>query len=61
MTSILFQPTGEVRRAKRMEWYYRFGDFIQNTFGTETHYPYPIFTRHEIPAEVAKKMMEGEK
>lgn len=50
MTLIVFKPTGEVRRAGRMEWYYRFGDFIQNTFLTETHYPYPILTRHEIEA-----------
>ena len=56
--SILFQPTGEVREAKPKEWYHFHGDIRQNTFVTETGYKYPIYTRHEISAEVAKRMME---
>ena len=45
---IVFKSTGEVRRAKHMEWYYFFGDYKQNTFETNTRYPYPIYARYEI-------------
>jgi hypothetical protein len=59
--AILFQPTGEVREAKPEEWYHFHGDIRQNMFVTETFYKYPIYTRHEIPAEMAKRMMEEAK
>ncbi len=59
--SILFQPTGEVRKAQPEEWHYFHGDIRQNTFVTETDYGYPIYTHHEISAEVAQRMMEEEK
>jgi hypothetical protein len=58
MNAILFQPTGEVREAKPEEWCHFHGDIRQNTFVTETSYKYPIFTRHEISAEVAQRMFE---
>ena len=45
---IVFKATGEVRRAKHMEWYYFLGDYKQNIFETNTRYPHPIFTRYEI-------------
>jgi hypothetical protein len=59
MNAILFQPTGEVRSATENEWYMtRFGDVVLRLSNNPTVNEYPIFTRHEIPAEVAKRMME---
>jgi len=58
--AILFQPTGEVRRAKQREWFKdSFEGMFEQCLTAETLYSHPIYTRHEIPAEVAKKMMEG--
>ena len=58
MNAIVFIPMGEVRKAKPGEKYLRYGDFLWNVWDTETEYPYPIYTRHEISAEVAQRMME---
>ena len=59
--AILFQPTGEVRRAKPGEWFEdSYAGFFECRLTGSTTYSHPIFTRHEIPAELGKKMMEGE-
>lgn len=59
--AILFQPTGEVRPPKAGEW------FVSTMFDGEIHLAHKDFpdtahkqivTRHEIPAEMGKKMME---
>ena len=56
--SVLFQPTGEIRRAKPREWLCDGTVFAQNPLNGMTNYEYPIYTRHEIPAEVAQRMLE---
>ena len=58
MNAILFQPTGEVRRARQDDWVLTpRGEFIL-WFWNKSETEYPIFTRHEIRAEVAQRMME---
>lgn len=52
--AILFQPTGEVREADGNDFYLDGGEICRGP----SYYEHPIFTRHEISAEVAKKMME---
>ncbi len=60
--AILFIPTGEVRRARPGEWYGNirmYGRTIEERQSDRpTSMRYPIYTRHEIPAELGKKMME---
>ena len=63
MNAILFQPTGEVRPPKKGEWFLNRDDtpcLCSQFFETycTSHNIFPIFTRHEIPAEVAQRMME---
>ena len=62
MNAILFQPTGEVRRAEPGEWYGNIrmhGRTIEERQSDHsTSMRYPIYTRHEIPEEVAQRMME---
>ena len=55
--SILFQPTGEYRKAQPGEWVFD-GDVFTQARSAETIYRYTIYTRHEISAEVAQRMME---
>jgi len=59
--SILFQPTGEVRKAESLEWVYDGDSFWPNTDHSPTVFEYPIYTRHELPEEVAQRMMEEAK
>ena len=62
MNAILFQPTGEVRPVKH-------GELSMGIDGEIWVWPCElpsadhrsIFTRHEIPAEVAQRMMEEAK
>jgi hypothetical protein len=58
MNAILFQPTGEVRYPKETEYFMDSEGLIRMAcFGFEIE-EYPIYTRHEIPEEVAQRMME---
>jgi hypothetical protein len=58
MTAIVYIPTGEVRRARQDDWVLTpRGEFIL-WFWNKSETEYPIFTRHEIRAEVAQRMME---
>ena len=62
MNAILFQPTGEVRLAEPGEWFEdSFQGMFEQRITTATLYSHPIYTRHEISAEVAKRMMEEAK
>ena len=49
---IVFKATGEVRRAKKNDWfrYHMSGDYSQWVSQEPTNVAYPIYTRHEIPA-----------
>jgi len=62
MNAIVFIPTGEVRLAEPGEWFEdSFQGMFEQRITTATLYSHPIFTRHEIPAEVAQRMMEEAK
>jgi len=56
MTAIVFKPTGEVRKAKPLEWVFDDNSFWQNRDCTETIRFYPIFTRHELPLDLVERM-----
>jgi len=58
--AILFQPTGEVRRAKSGEWIFD-GDVFVQVMNVKTIYKYPIYTRHEIPEELEDRINEHTK
>jgi len=60
MNSILFQPTGEVRYPKENECFMDSRGLIRVACFSFEIEEYPIYTRHEISAEVAKRMMEEE-
>lgn len=50
MTAILFQPTGEVRRAEPGEWVMTPRGEFYLWFLATSQAAYPIYTRHEIEA-----------
>lgn len=62
MNAIVFKPTGEMRKAKPLEWVFDDNSFWQNGDCTETIRFYPIFTCHEVEAtpEILRMLgMEG--
>ena len=61
MNSILFQPTGEVRPPKMGEAFETYQGTLMIADMDYKHVAFPIYTRHEIPAEVAKKIVEQNK
>ncbi len=60
---IIFQATGEVRRAEPGEWYEdKYAGLFECRFVCSTTYSHSIYTRHEIEAtpEVLRALgMEG--
>ena len=56
MTAILFQPTGEVRRAEPGEWVMTPRGEFYLWFLATSQAPYPIYTRHEIPLDLVEKV-----
>jgi hypothetical protein len=61
MNAVLFQPTGEVRRAVAGDWIMTRGKEFYLWFFDMSAAEYPIYTRHEISEEVAQRMMEEAK
>ena len=61
MNAILFQPTGEVRRPKKDDYFLHKGMIYRASAELYDRKKYPIYARHEIPAEVAQRMMEEAK
>jgi hypothetical protein len=61
MNAILFQPTGEVRKAHKGDMIMESDGGMLRWFTKESEKEHPIYTRHEIPAEVAERMLEEAK